>query len=258
VSPKASLVVSPLSRLELFGNFGLGFHSNDARGVLAGATALTRATAYEVGLRFDPVERLTLRADVFRVDLASELVWVGDEGTTEARGPTRRDGVEAELHATLLPWLWATASGSFVRARFVSAPAGADAVPLAPTRLLTGALTALHPSGASLRLSVLHVGDRYANEDRSLIARGFVRVDATAGYRAERYELAVSAENLLDTVYREAQFAQTSRLPDELTAVDCPPGTRGVVDGGAFRGCDDIHFPPGTPLAVKASATVFF
>ena len=35
-SPKASVVVSPLSWLDLFANFGQGFHTNDARTVLVG------------------------------------------------------------------------------------------------------------------------------------------------------------------------------------------------------------------------------
>ena len=34
---------------------------------------------------------------LWAIDLKSELVFVGDEGTTERRGPTRRRGIEAAL-----------------------------------------------------------------------------------------------------------------------------------------------------------------
>lgn len=36
LSPKASLVCSPAGNLDLFANFGMGFHSNDARGAVSG------------------------------------------------------------------------------------------------------------------------------------------------------------------------------------------------------------------------------
>lgn len=45
------------------------------------------------------------------LDLASELVFVGDEGTTEASGRSRREGIEVGAKVRLLDWL--TCNGSF-------------------------------------------------------------------------------------------------------------------------------------------------
>jgi outer membrane receptor protein involved in Fe transport len=157
-----------------------------------------------------------------------------------------------------LPWLWADVSLSLTRARFVDAPAGERSVPLAPRQTLSAKLTATHPAGYFGRLSVFVLGDRPATEDAYLTAQGFTRADLSAGYRHERFELAMALENLLNTHWRESQFANVSRLPNETSAAACPKGTRAASEGGRFLGCEDIHFTPGTPFAVRASASLFF
>jgi outer membrane receptor protein involved in Fe transport len=258
VSPKANLTVAPLSWLSVYGNFGLGFHSNDARGVIAGVTPLTRALGYEAGLSVRPWRALSIRAAVFRLELDSELVWVGDEGVTEASGATRREGIEADLRVDILPWLVADASLTLTRARFVDAPTGEDQVPLAPRRLVTAKLTARHPSGPFGRLSVIDLGDRPATEDGALRAAGFTRVDLSVGYTQPRFELALALENVLNSAWRESQFANVSRLSGENGADACTNGSRSALEGGVFLGCEDVHFTPGTPIAVRGSASLFF
>lgn len=258
VSPKASVTITPLPWLSAYGNYGMGFHSNDARGVLAGVTPLTRADGYEVGLSLKLLERVRARFALFRIDLDSELVWVGDEGTTEASGATRRQGFETDVRVDILPWLWADASLVLTQARFVDAPAGEDQVPLAPRRLVTGKLTAVHPRGPFGRLSLMHLGDRPATEDGALRAQGFTRVDLSVGYHHPRFEVALALENLLNTNWRESQFANSSRLRGESSPASCQQGSRAVSEGGSFVGCEDMHFTPGTPFALRASASLLF
>jgi outer membrane receptor protein involved in Fe transport len=261
VSPKASLVFSAIPETELYLNFGYGFHSNDARGTVRQpepVTPLTRARGYELGARTRLFDRLDLAGSLFLLNLDSELVWVGDEGSTEAKGPTRRQGLEAEARLKLLPWLFADADVTVSRATFVKNAGNADAVALAPTLILGGGVSARHPSGAYGRLGVLHLGDRPATEDRFLTAEGFTRVDASLGYRGSWYEVSVAVQNLLDTEWREAQFANVSRLSDELTPDSCPAGTRPAGEEGAFEGCEDLHFTPGAPLNAQATVSFFF
>jgi outer membrane receptor protein involved in Fe transport len=260
-SPKASVVLTPRDGLDLYLNFGLGYHSNDARGVvrdLDAVTPLTRATGYEAGARLRLFDRLDLAAAAFVLDLDSELVWVGDEGTTEAKGPTRRLGGELEARLELLSWLFADGDISLTRARFRGLPGDADAVPLAPTRIASGGVSVRHSAGYFARVGVFHLGDRPASEDRFFTADGFTRLDATAGYRHRWFELSVSGQNLMSTSWREAQFANVSRLPHETSPENCPAGTRPVVDGTAFLGCEDVHFTPGAPVNLQATATLFF
>jgi outer membrane receptor protein involved in Fe transport len=260
VSPKASLVFGAIPATELYLNAGAGFHSNDARGVVRQpdpVTPMTQARGYELGARTRLFDALDLAGSFFLLDLDSELVWAGDEGTTEARGPTRRRGLEAEARLRILPWLFADADLTVSRATFVGNAGNADAVALAPKLIVAGGISARHPGGTYGRVGVIHLGDRPATEDRVLTAEGFTRVDATVGYRASWFEATLGLQNVLNTEWREAQFANVSRLPDETGPESCPEGTRPAGED-AFQGCEDMHFTPGAPFNAQASITLFF
>jgi TonB dependent receptor len=106
VSPKLAVTLGPWARTEFFVNVGQGFHSNDARGTTIrvdstdGVTPaqpvdpLVPATGAEIGLRSAALPRLQLAMSVWSLDLDSELLFVGDGGTTEAGRASRRRGVE--------------------------------------------------------------------------------------------------------------------------------------------------------------------
>jgi outer membrane receptor protein involved in Fe transport len=260
LSPKASLVFGAIPNTELYLNAGAGFHSNDARGVVRQqdpVTPLTQARGYELGARTRLFDALDLAGSLFLLDLDSELVWVGDEGTTEARSPTRRQGLEAEARLRILPWLFADADLTLSRANFVGNAGNGDAVALAPTVIVAGGMSARHPNGAYGRVGVIHLGDRPATEDRFLTAEGFTRVDATVGYRGSWFEATLGLQNVLNTEWREAQFANVSRLPTETGAESCPVGTRPAGED-TFEGCEDLHFSPGAPFNAQASFSFFF
>ncbi len=266
LSPKASLVVTPRRRLDLFANFGMGFHSNDARSnVRRTGTELARATGYELGTRAKVGDWLDLAGSLWLLDLDSEIVWVGDEGATEARGPTRRYGVELETRARLTDWLIADADVTLSRARFRDLPSGNDQIPLAPRLTVTAGVSVRHPKGMFGRLGLRSLSDRPLTEDGFLQADGFTLVDLTVGYRTGRYEISLAADNLLNAAWREAQFATTSRLGAD-PAIDmppppntCPAGTRTETsDNGSFAGCNDVHFTPGAPLNVMATLRLFY
>jgi outer membrane receptor protein involved in Fe transport len=228
---KANLILGPWLRTELFANFGTGFHSNDARAVVANPSgvALPEAQGYEFGVRTRPHARVDASVTYFVLDLESELVFVGDEGTTEAKGPSRRHGVEVALRLGLLDWLTFSGALTWTSARFDNG----DAVPLAPRLTARADLTARLPFGLAASVEMRHLGDRHAIEDRSQNAPGYTVFDATLRYRWRSLEAFVSVENLFDTDYRETQFFFTSRLPGEPAA-----------------GVDDFHFIPGNPRGV--------
>jgi len=261
--PKASLIAHPVQPLELFFNFGRGFHSNDARGVVAGtdsATPLAAALGWELGARVIAWERLQLSTTVFWINLDSEIVWIGDEGTTEPSGQTQRFGVEGQFRLEILSWLLADLDATWVRAEFVDNPGNANAVALAPQMLVSGGISAHDPrTGLSGRLGVFYIADRPATEDRFLTAEGFVRVDASFGWENHRFGAKAQVLNLLNTRWRQAQFATVGRLPGENAPQDCPSGTRPVNNpDGSFYGCEDIHFTPGWPIFFQVLGTVKF
>lgn len=262
VSPKGSVIARPVPPLELFFNFGRGFHSNDARGIVRQVdpvTPLTPALGWEVGARILARDRIQLSTAFFWLNLDSEVVWVGDEGVTEASGATRRFGWEGQLRAELVRWLLLDFDATWVRAEFVNNPGNANAVALAPELLISGGLSAFDDrTGLSGRIGVFYIADRPATEDRFLTAEGFVRVDASFGWENERFAIKAQVLNLLNTRWRQAQFATTGRLPGEDGPGACPDGTRPVVEDGAFVGCEDLHFTPGWPIHLQVMATVKF
>ena len=228
---KGNVILGPWYATELFANYGTGFHSNDARAVVTQPElpALARAEAWEVGIRSRLLPRLEISASYWEIDLASELVFVGDEGTTEGRGRSHRHGVEVAAKTQLLDWLFLNGDVTVSRARF----ANGDAVPLAPRLTARGDLTVRLPWGLSASLEMRHLADRYASEDREAKTRGYTLFDFTTRYRYRALEAFVSIENLTNAEWREAQFFFTSRLASEPA-----------------EGVADIHFTPGTPRAV--------
>jgi outer membrane receptor protein involved in Fe transport len=257
VNPKASLIFSPFRgprslwhNTEFFLNFGMGYHSNDARdAVQADGTPLARSTGGELGVRTNLWERLDLAAALWILDLDSELVFVGDEGATEASGPTRRWGVDFEARYPIFPWLLADLDLSYSDPRF---RVTGQAIPLAPTLLMNGGLTAFFTDGFSGALRLRYLDDRPANEDRSLTARGYVLLDLIFNYRWKNIEASIQVQNLADVDWRQTQFATNSCVRREL-GIDprCPLN-------GTGEGIEDINFVPGNPISLRGGLTVFF
>ena len=227
---KANLLLGPWAQTEFFGNFGTGFHSNDARAVIAnpGLEALPTARGYEFGLRSRLLPRTEIFATWWRLDLSSELVFVGDEGTTEARGRTRRDGVEVGTKVRLTEWL--TFNGDFTYTAHAEFVETGLPIPLAPLWTARADFTARLPFGLSSSIEMRHLSDRVADDFGHHTARGYTLFNTTTRYRYRNAELFFTVENLTNVDWREAQFFFTSRL-------------RGEPGGGV----DDIHFTPGTP-----------
>ncbi|OLC17442.1 MAG: hypothetical protein AUH29_01845 [Candidatus Rokubacteria bacterium 13_1_40CM_69_27] len=238
-SVKANVVLGPWYRTEFFANFGTGFHSNDARAVILDPRlpALPTARGYEFGVKTQVIPRVEVSATYWVLDLQSELVFNGDDGTTEPRGPSHRVGGELATRVKLLDWLTFSGDVTVSRAQFDTG----KAVPLAPRLTARADLTARLPGGLATSLGVRYLGDRFADEDRQRTAHGYTLVDFTARYRYKAVEAFLSVENVLDAAYREAQFFFTSRLRGEPA-----------------EGVADIHFTPGNPRTILGGLAVHF
>lgn len=112
VSPKFAAILGPWAGTEFYANAGMGFHSNDARGAtisvdpLTGepadrVTPLVRAKGAEVGIRTVRLRGFQSTAALWYLGIDSELLFVGDAGTTEAGRPSRRFGIEWTNYARL-------------------------------------------------------------------------------------------------------------------------------------------------------------
>ena len=241
VSPKANLAVDLGPGTTLFGNLGLGFHSNDARDVVSARPVdnlLPRAVGAELGARHT-WSGGSLAASAWGLDLESELVYVGDEGTTEASGRTRRMGVELEGRTRVKRWLWVDGDVALSRGRFRDAPAGENRISLAPTVTANGGLTLRDLGSASGGLRIRYLGARAADEANTIRARGYTLLEVFGAYELGSVRLFGAVDNLLNASWNEAQFATTSRLLSEsspVTDLDFTPGSgRALQVGVGYR-----------------------
>ena len=134
-SPKLALVFGPFNLLgptEFYANWGHGFHSNDARGATAqtnpqdGSAAasvplIVRAKGSELGMRATPLSGWDSSLSLWQLSLASELVFIGDEGVTEPKGASQRHGVEWSNHITPFNGFHIDADVAWSQARFTDA-----------------------------------------------------------------------------------------------------------------------------------------
>jgi outer membrane receptor protein involved in Fe transport len=96
-SPKFAAAYALNSRVELYANWGRGFHSNDSRGVAAPlpgndpVPGLVRGTGKEAGARFQ-LGNFTLTSTYWWLDVGSELKFVGDSNAVEPTGASNRRG----------------------------------------------------------------------------------------------------------------------------------------------------------------------
>jgi len=241
VLPKLSVEAEVAPQLSLFANAGNGFHSNDARSNAAnhGDGSLARALGAEAGFRTTAIPHARIAADVWYLHLDSELVWSGDAGGTEASGPTRRYGVDVEAAYRPRPWLRLDANVSLARSTLVQNAGNSNALALAPKLMGQGGVTLVQgPAFVSLRAR--GIGDRPGNDDGSLTAEGYLIFDLIAGRTIGKLDLDLTINNLFNTDWREAQFADESAVTPTAPIVE------------------QMHFTPGIPRSATVTAAYRF
>lgn len=243
VSPKLNITYSKSSDLQFFLKSGIGFHSNDTRVVVAqnGNSILPAAYGTDLGTIWRPANNLLINAAAWYLYLEQEFVYVGDAGIVEPSGKTERFGLDLGLRYQFTDWLFLNTDATYTHARSIEDPMGMDYIPLAPDFTLVGGLSIVNLGRLSGSLRLRYLDDRPANEENSIVAKGYVVTDINVNYKfTKNLSLGLSIENLFDTEWNETQFATESRLKNEDTAVE------------------EIHFTPGTPFFVKGSLSYTF
>lgn len=237
ISPKLNIAYQPSKNVQVYAQFGQGFHSNDTRGVVlsSGLPVMPKANGTDLGLLWKPIPALAVQFAAWHLYLEQEFVYVGDAGVVEPGAPSRRNGLDLSLQYQPYSWLYAHAELNAARARTLDQPEGEDFIPLAPGFIATGGFQVKTTSGILAGFQVRHIDDRPANEDRSIMAEGYTVMDIDLGYQWRKFEFNVQIQNLLNTEWNETQFATRSRLKDEPEPIE------------------EIHFTPGTPFFLKGS-----
>jgi hypothetical protein len=157
-SPKVSAAIGPFKGTELYANWGLGFHSNSALGIVlnvdpftgepaTASPAFARAQGAEAGFRTVALRGLQTTVTYWYLGFDSELIYVGDSGSTEEGPATRRTGIEITNYVYPTKWLTLDLDLSFSRARFLDVPEGEAFVPGALNRVISGGIAVNPPAG---------------------------------------------------------------------------------------------------------------
>ncbi len=241
VSPKLNLYYSPTRTLQLYLNTGKSFHSNDTRVVVAedGKDILPPAYGSDLGVNWKPFPKLFLNAAAWYLRLKQEFVYVGDEGVVEPSGRTVRKGIDFSARYQIGKHVFIDIDGNAARARFIDEETGNNYIPLSPIFTSAGGITYRILEGLNGSLRYRYMGDRPANEDRSVLAKGYFIADAQLSYTKKKYSVGISIINLFNTQWKETQFATTSRLKNEATPVE------------------EIHFTAGSPFFARATLTYY-
>ncbi|WP_121905884.1 TonB-dependent receptor [Ulvibacter antarcticus] len=242
VSPKLNFIFSPNRKSQYYLKSGIGFHSNDARVVVAneGKEVLPAAYGLDLGTIYKLTEKFVVNTGVWALFLDQEFVYVGDAAIVEPSGKTRRLGADFGFRYEALDWLYFFGDLNYTYARSTQEAKGMDYIPLAPDLTSSGGFSIENFHDFSGSLNYRYIKDRAANEDNSIIAEGYFITDFNLNYTYKNWAFGLVIENLFDTKWNETQFATTSRLFDEVDPVE------------------EIHFTPGTPLFARAKVTVKF
>ncbi|MFV8361094.1 TonB-dependent receptor [Flavobacterium sp. LS1P3] len=241
-SPKLNFIYSQNNNLQFFIKSGMGFHSNDARVVVqnSGKQILPTAIGTDIGTIWKPFPKLIVNSALWYLFLEQEFVYVGDAGIIEPSGKSKRMGAELGLRYQLNDWLYFDADANYTYARSIDEPKGQDYIPLAPDFTTTGGLSFQKVNGFSGGIRYRYLKNRPANEDNSIVAKGYFISDLNVNYQYKNINFGIAVENVFDTAWNETQFATESRLQNEPESVE------------------EIHFTPGTPFFMKGKITYTF
>lgn len=252
-SPKAGLIAGPWADTEFYGNWGIGFHSNDARGTVIAVDPVTgdpvervdplvESQGVEVGVRTSAVPGLVSTLSLWYLELDSELLFVGDAGTTEVSRASERFGVEWANFWQPLPWLTLDADVAWTRSRFTELDPAGGRIPGAFETVVTSGASVDFPCGFFGALRLRHFGPRPLLEDNSVRSDATTLVNLKVGYRiTENMEVNADVLNVLDSDDHDIDYFYESRLPGEPAA-----------------GVSDLHFHPVEPLTARLYVTWYF
>jgi hypothetical protein len=253
LSPKMSFVFGPWEKTELYLNYGEGFHSNDARGVLDKidpttftasdpVPALVGSIGKEIGVRTEIIPGLQSSLAIWSFNSASELVYSADSaiGSTEANGASRRSGVEWNNHMIVNSWLLLDADLAWTHARYADANANGDtgnyiANAVSKVGLLRATAHKFGPWSASFE--TLYIGGYPLSQDNSLKAPSAIVSNLRIGRQlTPKCSVSLDALNIFNRKYYDIAYEQDYQVS----------ATSPVVPSGVT-----VH--PGEPRQLRVS-----
>ena len=251
---KAGLKYLLSEQLTAFANIGQGYHSNDARGatitvdpVSGDATEpsplLVKSLGYEAGVNFTDNKTYNVSAALWRLELDSELVYVGDAGFTEASRPSERHGIEVSAYYWISHHVTTDIEAAWTKARFSDSVEGEG-------RHIDGTVPGVVSAGLTYFQNSNQLGFSYTLRGRYLSSRTVESFDkisppstflmnAQIAYRQPEWDLTLEVLNALDSDDHDIDYFYASRLPGEPD-----------------EGVEDLHYHPVEPRNVRLTFTL--
>src|SRR5438067_1470351 len=266
LSPKLSAILSPWAKTEFFANFGFGFHSNDSRGVIttvdpksgepvSKVTPLVPTRGGELGVRTEIIPDTQSALALWRLDIASELLFTGDAGTTEPSRASRRYGIEWNTQWHPVRWLVWDLVLAWSHARFTSP----DPNPAVTGDRIPGSIEWAASAGVTLHelgpwrasLYMRYFGPRPLIEDDSERSTASTVFNAQTSFKLTGWaRLTLDVFNLFDAQVDDIAYFYTSRLRNDPAAGSPAP----VL----LRPRADIHFHPAEKRSLRLVAAFTF
>ncbi|MEO7577046.1 MAG: TonB-dependent receptor [Massilia sp.] len=239
-SPKVSVVITPFARTELYANWGYGFHSNDVRGATSGINPadgeavdklglFAKANGAEFGVRSELLPGWTSSLSLWRIGIASELVFVGDEGVTEPRGASRRHGIEWSNYIRPLKGVIIDADVALSHARFTAPQGdGGTFVPNAIPRTASLGVSADLGGAWFGGLRTRYIGSYALEETGRENSRPLLTTNVKLGYRVRPgLQLALDVLNVFDSHANDIEYWGGACTRSEQANGSC----NGGIDG---------------------------
>lgn len=239
VSPKLNLIFGPWADTELYVNGGYGFHSNDARGVTLdddSVDPLVRTYGGEFGVRTEAVENFVSTLAFFYLHSDSELLYVGDAGTSEAGPATVRYGVEWSTYWRPTDWVMVDNEITLAEGKLQNVGSD-DEIPGSVPFTWNSGVTIGKSEGMFGTLRGRYFSPRPLIEDGSEKSRASFQVNTRIGYRKNDWEVSLDCLNLLGRDDNDIEYFYESQTAGELTSVE------------------GIHLHPSEPRTFRVSLT---
>ncbi|MDF0533523.1 TonB-dependent receptor [Shewanella sp. A32] len=237
--------------LELYASAGQGFHSNDARGATIKVDPVTgepqdkvdllvRSTGAELGFRYFDREYINISAAFWYLDLDSELLYVGDAGTTEPSRASRRYGTEISAYYWLNDALSVDAEIAVTRARFTEDVTLEGKYVDGTVPWVASAGINYQPAAAGIHTAIRlrYLGKRVLDSFKAHQADATTLVNLSLGYGYRDWDFKVEVLNLFNSHEHDIDYWYTSRLSGEDDS-----------------GVEDLHYHPVEPRMLRCSVS---
>ncbi len=242
-SPKISVFYNPVQNIQLFIKGGSGYHSNYTQAAVKDKNIhpLPKAIAMDVGSEFRIGDKLIASVAAWALKSNSEYIFVSDTGSYENNGSSFRKGIDIAAKFNPIDNFWINTSANWSRGILLDVPNTENSIPSAPRFTNTSSIVYTYAKHKmEFYLGSRYMAKRPLNEDESILAKDYFILDASINKIFHNFKIEVSAQNLFNIKWKEAVFYDTSRLKNEVLAVD------------------DVHFTPGTPRYIKAALSYNF